>query len=62
LSCEKDMPALSPRVGISALTEPESFGQPEPEKTSFVMRGASGGAARANAGRARRVSDDRMVD
>lgn len=46
---------------MSAFTEPESFGHPVPEKTILVMRGDSGGAAMTKAGKAKRASDDRMV-
>jgi hypothetical protein len=43
------------------LTEPESFGQPVPEKTILVMVGDVGGAAKASAGSATKKNDDRMV-
>lgn len=56
-----DTPAESPRVPVSALTEPESLGHPVPEKTSLVMRGATGGAAKVRAGRTRKKSEDRIL-
>jgi hypothetical protein len=56
----KDTPALSPSVAVSDRTEPESLGQPEPEKTRRVIVGEVGGAARASRGRVRRVRE-RMV-
>jgi hypothetical protein len=46
---------------VSERTEPESFGQPDPEKTIFVIRGDSGGAAMHSAGRARKRIGDRMI-
>jgi len=61
LSALNDTPALSPRVGVSALTEPESLGQPLPEKTIFVMVGEVGGAARASAGKTRKRRDESIV-
>jgi hypothetical protein len=61
LSALNETPAVSPRVAVSALTEPESLGQPVPEKTIFVMVGYVGGAAKLSAGRARKKSDERMV-
>jgi hypothetical protein len=60
-NCENDTPAVSPRVTVSDLTEPESLGQPLPENTILVMRGESGGAAKHSAGRARKKSDERIV-
>jgi hypothetical protein len=60
-NCENDTPAVSPRVMVSDLTEPESLGQPLPENTILVMRGDSGGAAKHSAGRARKKSDERIV-
>jgi hypothetical protein len=61
-SALKETPKVSPRLALSALTEPESFGQPEPENTSWVMCGWEGGAARVRAGRAvEKMSDDRIV-
>jgi hypothetical protein len=56
----KDTPALSPSVAVSDRTEPESLGQPEPEKTRRVIVGEVGGAARASRGRVRRARE-RMV-
>ena len=61
LSALNDTPALSPRVGVSALTEPESLGQPLPEKTIFVIVGEVGGAARVSAGKTRNRRDESMV-
>jgi hypothetical protein len=60
-SSENDTPAVSPRVTVSDLTEPESFGQPLPENTILVMRGESGGAAKQSAGSARKKSDERIM-
>jgi hypothetical protein len=54
LSCVKDTPAVSPRVAVSARTELESLGQPDPEKTRRVILGEAGGAARERVGSRRR--------
>lgn len=53
LSWEKDTPAESPRIVVSDVTEPESLGQPEPEKTRRVIVGGVGGAATARSARLR---------
>jgi hypothetical protein len=45
---------------VSERTEPESLGQPEPEKTRRVIVGEVGGAAKARTGRVRRARE-RMV-
>jgi hypothetical protein len=62
LSWVKDTPALSESVAVSDRTEPESFGQPEPEKTRRVIVGEVGGAARTSKGRERRVRERIMTD
>ena len=51
---------MSLRVALSVLTEPESLGHPEPEKTMRVIVGEEGGAARVNSGRAVSESRDRI--
>lgn len=51
---------MSLRVALSVLTEPESLGHPEPEKTMRVIVGEEGGAARVNSGRAASESRDRI--
>jgi len=62
LSALKDTPKVSPRLALSALTDAESFGHPDPEKTNCVMRGGDGGAARVRAGRAvESRCEDRIV-
>jgi hypothetical protein len=57
----KDTPALSPSVAVSDRTEPESLGQPEPEKTRRVIVGEVGGAAMAREARLRAGRRERMV-
>lgn len=52
---------MSLRVALSDFTEPESLGHPEPEKTSRVIVGEVGGAARAKSGRVTRGSKERIV-
>ena len=51
---------MSLRVALSVLTEPESLGHPEPEKTMRVIVGEEGGAARVNSGMAASESRDRI--
>lgn len=60
LSCVKETLAVSLRVALSVLTEPESLGHPEPEKTMRVIVGEEGGAARAKSGRVASESRDRI--
>lgn len=55
------MPKVSLSMLLSGLTEPESLGQPLPEKTRRVIVGGVGGAARVRRGRARKRGV-RMMD
>ena len=57
----KEKDALSPRLPLVALTDPELFGQPVPENLRAVMRGEEGGAAAMSAGREKRMIDARIV-